>query len=213
MTTAEPFSPGTPVLYRTVDENQALTSVLPVRVVEDTPDQVTLWLPIGTPSMKPVLHPDAPRSPRRWLPGTWSLEPATWTWAELLILIPLQQRHAIWVCWSAERDFLGWYVNLQGSLTRNRLGFDHWDQQLDIVVSPDRSWRYKDEDELAVVVELGRMSATQADEVRAEAERVVRQIESAQPPFTDDQAMWKPPPDWTTPSLPDDWADPSSRVD
>lgn len=200
-------APGEALLYRTVDENGQLTSVLPVRLVEETPEQISLWLRTGTPSMKPVLHDHVPGTPRRWLPGTWSLEPATWRWADLLILLPTDRPHAVWVCWTPEGEFRGWYVNLQDRLRRTRLGFDHWDQQLDIVVDPDRSWRLKDEDELDVVVELGRMSPAQADGVRDEAQRVIAAIEAGEPPFTPEVSQWRPPEEWDIPDLPQDWAE------
>ncbi len=200
------FAPGSRILYRTIDENQQLTSVLPVRVVEDSESHVCLWLPIGTASIKPVLH-DPTARPRRWLPGTWSLQPSTWSWAELLIMIQPDSPYAVWLRWSADRVFQGWYVNMQGPLKRHRLGFDHWDQQLDILVEPDRSWRLKDEDELKVVVELGRMSADQAAQVRSGAERATREIESCAGPFAAEWPRWIPPADWTHPDLPDDWGE------
>ena len=201
------FDSGTPVLYRTVDENQDLTSVLPVRVVEDSASTVSLWLPLGTSSIKPVLHDRSPGSPRRWLPGTWSLEPATWKWAELLIVIPNGRRHATWLRWSPQRQFLGWYVNIQGPLTRTYLGFDHLDQQLDILIEPDHSWHLKDEDELDVAVQLGRIDAADADEVRSEAKRVIADVEHGKPPFTSNWIWWAPPTAWNHPELPDNWAD------
>jgi len=76
-------------------------------------------------------------------------------------------------------------VNLQSPMARTRLGFDHWDHQLDIVVAPDRSWRYKDEDELELCVETGRMTAATALAVREEGCRVIEQIEANAPPFCD----------------------------
>jgi hypothetical protein len=43
--------------------------------------------------------------------------------------------------WADATDvFLGWYFNLQTPLRRSTVGFDLWDQLLDIVVRPDRTW-------------------------------------------------------------------------
>ena len=44
--------------------------------------------------------------------------------------------------------FAGWYVNLETPYTRHDVGVDATDLVLDIVVSPDRSWVWKDEEEM-----------------------------------------------------------------
>ena len=41
---------------------------------------------------------------------------------------------------------------MQSVLTRTRLGFDLRDHQPDIVIEPNRAWRWKDEDELDICV-------------------------------------------------------------
>ena len=199
------FPPGESVLYRALDERQRVTSVLPVRIVQDDADLVLLWLPLGTPSIKPTLINHTPGTPRRWVDGNWYLVNSPWRVAELLILIQPAEHRATWVRWSAERAFQGWAVNMQSPLTRTRLGFDHWDQQLDIIVNPDRSWRWKDEDELELAVELGHMTRDQADAVRAEGALAVQQIEQNRSPFCDGWEQWKPDPAWPLPQLVDDW--------
>ena len=201
------FDPGESILYRTLDERQQVTSVLPVRVVQDTDDLIAMWIPLGTPTIKPQLIHHTPGTPRRWVEGNWNLIPAKWRWAELLILVCPGQARAVWVRWSAVREFEGWAVNLQSPLTRTRLGFDHWDQQLDILVAPDRRWQWKDEDELELAVELGRMSRAQAEEVRAEGLRAVEEIEQCRFPYGNEWACWRPDPTWAPPELVDRWDD------
>ena len=100
-----------------------------------------------------------------------------WQWAELLIIVRPDECRAIWVRWSADREFQGWYVNLQSKLRRSRLGFDFRDHQLDIIVEPDRNWRWKDQDELDLAVELGRMTRGLGKAVRAEGQLAVEEIE------------------------------------
>ena len=56
------------------------------------------------------------------------------------------------------------------------------DQLLDVVIDPDLSWRWKDEDELREAVELGLMSEGRADAVRREAERAIERLEARQCP-------------------------------
>ena len=57
--------------------------------------------------------------------------------------------------WTLEWEQLSWYVNLQTPTIVADGRIDTTDQALDIVVSPDGEWRWKDEDELAEAVELG----------------------------------------------------------
>ena len=54
-----------------------------------------------------------------------------------------------------EWRFLGWYVNLQAPLVIRGDRFDTTDWALDIMVDPDGSWRWKDEDEFVRAIELG----------------------------------------------------------
>ena len=80
-------------------------------------------------------------------------------------------------------EFLGWYVNLEEPWRETPLGFDSTDHLLDVVVDPDRSWRWKDEDHLAQAVEVGLFSQKRADEFRSEGERVIKRIEAWSAPF------------------------------
>jgi hypothetical protein len=74
-------------------------------------------------------------------------------------------------------------------------------------VDPGRRWQWKDEAELDLAVELGRTSREQADAVRDEAARAVKQIEENQSPFSDGWERWAPDPTWSPPGLASDWDD------
>jgi len=95
---------------------------------------------------------------------------------------------------------IGWYVNLQAPVVIRRNRFDTTDLALDVVVDPDGTWRWKDEDELERLVELGGVSERQAAEVRAEGERVI-----AEAPWPTGWEEWRPPAEWTPLGLPMDW--------
>ena len=73
---------------------------------------------------------------------------------------------------------------------------------LDLVVEPDGTWRWKDEDELAETVEVGRFTREQAAAVRAEGERAVEAIEARGWPFGEGWEDWAPDPGWPLPQLP-----------
>ena len=84
---------------------------------------------------------------------------------------------------------------------RRRFAFmEPTDQALDIVVSPSGEWRWKDEDELAEAVELGIWTEREAQEIRAEGERVI-----AASPWPTGWEDWRPPEHWGPLGLPRDW--------
>ena len=96
---------------------------------------------------------------------------------------------------------------MQSKLTRTRLGFDMSDHQLDIVVEPNRGWRWKDEDELDLGVEEGRIEPEHAEAIRAEGRHAVDEIEHNRGPFSDGCENWRPDPALPRPELSSDWDD------
>ncbi len=143
------------------------------------------------------------------MPATeWALEDAVWERARWLQLLEPGAAHAIHLWWLApDWQFAGWYVNLQEPFLRTELGLDYMDHMLDIVIDPDLSWRWKDEDEIAEAVSIGLVTQDWADEVRREGERVIGRLEARQSPFRDGWEHWRPDPDWPLPELPEGWDD------
>ena len=64
-------------------------------------------------------------------------------------------------------------MNLQLPITEHEGFVDSMDQALDVVVDPDGTWQWKDEDDLEECVALGIFTPEQAAAVRAEGERVI----------------------------------------
>ncbi len=201
------FYYGQPILYRELDERGQVIDVKPVTVVEDSDARIALWLPLGTPTKRPVLLNRTPGTPRRWMKRSWALVDSTWQWAELLIVVRPDNRRATWVRWSADRLFQGWVVNLQSELWRTRLGFDFRDHQLDIVVEPNRDWRWKDQGELDLAVALGRMTPAQGKAVGEEGRRAVEEIERNGGLYSEGLERWRPDALLTRPKLRADWND------
>ena len=116
------------------------------------------------------------------------------------------EAHAIGLFWrGAEREFVGWYGDLQTPLTRTAVGFDTVDHVLDVVITPDRSWSWKDEDEFAVVQLRGLISPSDAAGIRGEGERVIAALEQNTWPFAAGWELWQPDASWPLPVLPDGW--------
>jgi hypothetical protein len=169
-------------------------------VVEDRPDGgVALWTPLG--------------SAMQWN----SIDFATGAFAgyrpmrrhttDALMLIEPGASHATTLMWSpGQGRFLCWYVDLQDPGRREGRSLVTWDQSLDIVVGPDRRWRWKDEDHFQWVQDLGWLAPDRAQELRSEGLMVIARIEAAEPPFDGLWLDWRPDAAWSTPELAEDWA-------
>jgi hypothetical protein len=181
-------------------------------VVEDAPDRTLLYWPPGAEVRVPVRAGGAPlRIPE----STWILEDRPWHSFHVLCHWLPSDHHSVWLFWEADTwHFDAWYVNLQSPFTRTPLGFDATDDFLDIVVEPDRSWAWKDEDELEEVVRRNLVVPSLAAAIRSEGERVIQRIQQTREPFTNDWIDWRPDERWPIPELLDGWdAYPSGAVE
>jgi hypothetical protein len=140
---------------------------VPTRAVS-TRDGPVLWLAGGTPvkwpgvSGRPVR--EVPLEDRYLKPRTTIHGP--WRGDGVLILGQLGRAHSIWLFWENWR-FKGWYVQLEEPWRPSGFGFDTADHALDIWVASDGSWRWKDEHELDVGLELGFFSGVVSSRRRA----------------------------------------------
>ncbi len=199
------WSSGSQVLYREVAHGKVWTA-RPVTVIQDAQDLVALsfrnrtrWK-VCAPSYAgtDLLHCKANLRP-------WQLNDVVWSRGDTVFLIIPGMAHAVHVQWDPQQRFVGWYVNLQEPIRRTSLGFDFLDQELDIVVSPDLDWRWKDVEHLEQAQRIGLFSPEQASAIVQEGQEVAEDIRRGAVPFDGSWNDWKPPSDWTTPSLPDGW--------
>jgi hypothetical protein len=163
------------------------------RVVVDCPDLLALYLPKETPH-------------KRWRPGPAGpeLTDSAW-WANTLRLMFPERAHSVWLTWGPDAEFVGFYVNLEEPFRRTAIGFDTNDHTLDIVVTPDLRWSWKDEQLLEGQARDGNYSAELIAEIRQEAASVINMIEFRGAPFSDGWDRWRPDPAWPTPVLPATW--------
>jgi hypothetical protein len=81
--------------------------------------------------------------------------------------------HSLWLFWDEGWTFQGWYVQLCQPFVETAAGIETMDHALDVVVFPDGTWRWKDEDGFAEAQELGVFTPEEAAAIRAEGERVI----------------------------------------
>jgi predicted RNA-binding protein associated with RNAse of E/G family len=123
----------------------------------------------------------------------------------VLALTPPGERHAVWLFWDDAWHFRTWYVNLQAPLRRTTRSVIVSDHLLDLVVTPDLTWSWKDEDEFEAVCEAGVFTAEERRSIRADGERLAACIEAGLPPFGEDWPAWRPDATWVVPTIPADW--------
>lgn len=188
-----------------------ITGAVPCTVVQETPDTVALFQPAGSMWRRASGIRSGPRG-RNMLPGDWdgTHELVEWLGLGVLRVHRFGQPWSVWRwldgdgMWS--EDF---YVNLEDPWRRTAIGFDSGDWILDVVARDDRSWRYKDEDELAWAESTGVVSAEWARRARAAATAAIADIDGWVWPFNANWDEWAPPSTVDLPTLPSQWA----RVD
>jgi hypothetical protein len=198
------FEPGEPIALRERWRGRVWVA-RPATVVVDEPGLLMFAIPPGTRWFGPAGTQDG------WIrlkaPGaTWTLEPRRWTGAHVLSFAWPGSGHAVLHLWDDAWTPRCWYVNVEAPLRRSAVGFDTFDQDLDVVIEPDRSsWRWKDEDVVAEGIRLGVYSEREAAAFRREAERGLRRVLERRPPFDREWDAWRPDPAWAPPVLPDGW--------
>jgi predicted RNA-binding protein associated with RNAse of E/G family len=196
------FAPGTVVSNREITRGK-IWAARPMICVRDDEKATEFWLPRGALWKRPVTL-DGKRLRLPVVP--WKLVDTIWARYDVLQIVPAGAAHAVWASWAPDGTFHGWYVNMQEPLRRTAIGFDYFDQALDVVASADRTaWHWKDEDELAEGVARGVWSDEEGRAIREEGERVVARMLANESPFCDGYESFVPAPAWPIPRLHEGW--------
>lgn len=202
--------PGATVVLHEIWQER-VWAARPMTVVRDEGDLVALWFPKETrwkaPTTPPTRAPEPTRGERLAecaVLGDWVFVDAAWDISTLVLMCP-GDWHAVWISWLDSGEQWGWYVNLQLPYRRTSCGYETMDLVLDVTVDLDRTWRWKDEDELEAFVERGAFDGDLADRIRAEGLSVAGRAERAEPPFDGAWTGWHPDSAWSLPELRRGW--------
>lgn len=182
-------------------------TVRPVTVVRDDADALVAWLAPGTVMLRPVLPDGAElRSvpPIDMFRAERALRRDQWRGEGILMIAPTAAPWSVWLFWRPGWEFDGWYVNVEDPHRRDAASIFTQDHVLDLQVAPDRSVRWKDEDELEAAVIAGRYSAADAKRFRRDARAVDDIVRRRASPFCDGWEHWRPDEWWPIPELPAD---------
>lgn len=187
-----------PVAVQREIEDEFVWSAIPVRVIEDSRDEVVLYRARGTecwwPSHPRHEHPS---------PSTVTQLPQRWEYglAGLLTIVEPAAGHSVSLMWGEDWSFLASYVDFIRPYRRTPIGWDFSDLHLDLVIDASGSWRVKDEDEFDAAVSDGRLQLSEADEVRHNCARLIQRLENGESLVRAHWTRWRPDHTWLTPSL------------
>jgi protein associated with RNAse G/E len=207
------FERGRVVLHRHFHGDR-LGLLKTARVLADDERGLLLWVAQGSPMLdrKAVDGRGLRAMPfSEWITTDTKLWEVTWRGPGILKFLPTGENYSVWVFRDADGRFTGYYVNLEETGVRwdegGVAGVDIVDQDLDILVAPDGTWRWKDEEEFAERLAYpGHYWVADGEAVRAEGLRVVKLIEAGEFPFNGDLLAERPDPQWTPPaSVPPGW--------
>jgi len=188
-----PFESGQ-VITRRYLRGPWVTWAQPMRVISDDEAGLLLWHPVGSDIARLIdadgntpheIAVDRMRDPKLTL--------RSWTDYDILVLMRPDTAHAVWWCFQ-QGEFAGWYVNLEAPYVRRPDSVDTTDHVLDIVVTPQRQWEWKDADEFVTVSKLGTgLSDEQWREVRQRADPLRTDERPARVRSTIEPSAWVEP--------------------
>lgn len=212
----ELWKPGAHVVRRGIAHNRVWI-VHTMSVVIDSPEQTLLLLLPGAPCKIPaglVQRKYAGHSREyasRWDEQEnppWKLVDWVWQLRRFLTFMQPGAYYAVNVVWEHESNrFLGWYVNFEMPFRRTPIGFDTLDLELDLVIGPDYSVRWKDTEEFEEGVRRGAISAATAKQVIRAQQEVLEKVAQRVEPFDGKWSEWVPDQNWMAPQLHPNWKD------
>lgn len=170
-------------------------------VVEDTGDRLVTYIPSGAQMGFPKPHPLGEHP--------WKARGHDrWTGHGALTIVRAGEPWQTTVFWTGpEREFECWYIDVIAPIQRFEGGIDGSDQELDLVIGPDGTVEEKDVELFEQEVLDGRFSEAQAEQIRANFERVKGLVSANGVLVEHHWAHWEPPAEWGPLDLPDDWRD------
>ena len=90
---------------------------------------------------------------------------------------------------------------------RTDIGVDTTDHSLDLVIKPDFTWQWKDDDIAQQWVDLGVYTQAHTDQFFADGAAVIEMAKRRLFPFDGSFRDWEPSPAWPVPTVRPGWED------
>lgn len=200
------FAPGDPVGLRYRFADGAVQGLLPMWTITDDGSTYVGFTPGGAQIMYWALDDGIdPRTvplEERFIRRQTSAE-RVWHGDGVVRVIPRDDTFQV-LHFVADGAFRGWYVNLEAAKTEVANFLDTTDFHLDLWITPDRTPRWKDEDEALAALEAGLLTAEELATARATGERIITHLDGW-PAMIGDWRDFSPPADWGPLPLPNGW--------
>ena len=206
------WNPGDSIALRgTVDGRLWLAQS--VIVVQDTADETILLLTPGAQCAFPDGYwrwrRDDNSQGTRWDDAkshAWTLREFAWQTNRLLMFLEPRKYYSTWYFWDHATDrFLCYYVNFQLPYRRSHCGFDTLDLELDLVIDPSFTWKWKDEDDYREGIRQGCIGEQWVEEIERAKGEVFDRLRERRHPLDGSWVNWRPDPAWRALSLPERW--------
>jgi protein associated with RNAse G/E len=200
------WQPGDVVAWRGI-RNNLVWHVQPTLVVKDTPQELALTLLPGTECMAEETYPLGKNNGKRWWDfkeNDWKL--ARYIWRRLLLLFEPEKCYSTILFWTdASDEFVCYYINFQLPFQRRNHSVDTLDLELDLIVKPDFSLEWKDEDDYQKAIEHGLITPEWMRGMEEAKDEILGRLKKREYPFDGTWLDWKPEAAWTPPRLPPNW--------
>ena len=206
------WKPGDAVALRGI-YNDRFSYIQSAVVVQDGPEEVALAILPGAECFAPEGYINGRHGPSgqwdRWgeyAKKIWKMQRYTWHTNRLLILLQPEKYYASYYFWQDDgNQFLCYYINFQLPFRRNKIGFDTFDLELDIVIEPTYEWCWKDMDDYQRGIERGIILSEWTEEIDAAKQEIFDRLEKRQYPYDGAWLNWMPDPNRSPPKLPENW--------
>ena len=201
------WNPGDTIIIRYIARSDgSVAMAIPAIVIHDG-DLLATYVPAGTRFMDNWVVPEAERETAVATTNPSSQrqhQERIWHTNTVRLYLP-GKAFSVWLFFAESGQLSAWYGNLEAPFVHTPLGIDTRDHGLDIVASPDGTWRWKDEAEFAKRLELGLDTLAHQTAVRAAGEAFIHRLQQRSFPFDKSWQTWRPPDEWQPRQLPSNW--------
>lgn len=198
------FESGSTAVRRDVFRGK-VRSAWPTRVVHDTGDEIAWACWSGTELTAETSWrsgDDVQRRLAELASGEWSLGTHVLTDITFLGFQLPDVWFSVFLFFQPSGEHSRWYVNFEQPYHRTPIGIDTCDHLIDLVINPDGTHRWKDEDEYVQGRQLGVVTDAEHGEIERAKDQAFAMFEQRSGPFDERWLHWRRDPAWALPVLP-----------
>lgn len=202
------WQPGNVIAWRGILRGR-IWHVQPTIIVKDSPPEIVMALLPGTECMADENYPKGKQNSKpKWMfkDKDWNLAKYTWRTNRVLLIFEPEKFYSTILFWNhASHEFLCYYINFQLPFQRGDNTVDTLDLDLDLIINPDFSFEWKDEEDYQKAIDHGVVSSDWSQAINDAKLEIFDKLEKRRYPFDGSWLDWMPDVNWTPPKLPENW--------